>query len=244
MNSDLNEEQLRALYTWIDNIPLSRPKRNIARDFSDGVLLAEIISVYFPSMVELHNYSAANSVQQKMYNFDTLNTRVLKKLGFQISRSTIDDVVKCKAGAIENVLNSLQIKMAKYREKMVNNPNGGGSPSSVRSPRGKNNNNNNINNSKNSGMRDKDNSRDEINQDRSVFENNNRINNNNGQQQQNRNNNNRHNSQQAAVDEELLMEKEQEIRYLKGRLDISERKINKLEAMLKIKDDKIKKLSR
>ena len=32
----MNEEQLRALYTWIDNIPLSRPKRNIARDFSDG----------------------------------------------------------------------------------------------------------------------------------------------------------------------------------------------------------------
>ena len=198
MNSDLNEEQLRALYTWIDNIPLSRPKRNIARDFSDGVLLAEIIAVYFPAMVELHNYSAANSVQQKTYNFDTLNSRVLKKLGFQISRSTIDDVVKCKPGAIENVLNSLQIKMAKYREKMINNDNGSGSPSSVRSPR--------VNSNNNSNIRDNDSSRD---QDRSVFENNNRSNNSNGQQQK-KSNNNHHNSQQAAVDEELLIEKEQE----------------------------------
>ena len=36
---ELNDEQLRALYAWIDAIPLSRPKRNIARDFSDGVIL-------------------------------------------------------------------------------------------------------------------------------------------------------------------------------------------------------------
>jgi hypothetical protein len=24
------------IYNWVDEIPLSRPKRNIARDFSDG----------------------------------------------------------------------------------------------------------------------------------------------------------------------------------------------------------------
>jgi hypothetical protein len=33
---DLTEEELKPLYMWIDQIPLSRPKRNIARDFSDG----------------------------------------------------------------------------------------------------------------------------------------------------------------------------------------------------------------
>lgn len=33
---DLDDEALQVLYTWIDEIPLSRPKRNIARDFSDG----------------------------------------------------------------------------------------------------------------------------------------------------------------------------------------------------------------
>jgi hypothetical protein len=32
----LNEEALDDLYAWIDTIPLSRPKKNIARDFSDG----------------------------------------------------------------------------------------------------------------------------------------------------------------------------------------------------------------
>ena len=41
---ELNDEQLRALYAWIDAIPLSRPKRNIGRDFSDGVMLAGVMA--------------------------------------------------------------------------------------------------------------------------------------------------------------------------------------------------------
>jgi hypothetical protein len=33
---DVKEEELQGLYEWVDGIALSRPKRNIARDFSDG----------------------------------------------------------------------------------------------------------------------------------------------------------------------------------------------------------------
>lgn len=38
---EVSEDELQDLYMWVDDIPLSRPKRNIARDFSDGVLVAE-----------------------------------------------------------------------------------------------------------------------------------------------------------------------------------------------------------
>jgi hypothetical protein len=69
----LTDEELQRIYIWVDSIPLSRPKRNIARDFSDGVLLAEVVHHYFPKYVELHNYSAANSIRQKLYNWSTLN---------------------------------------------------------------------------------------------------------------------------------------------------------------------------
>jgi hypothetical protein len=46
------EEELQELYVWVDQIQFSRPKRNIARDFSDGVLLVRLlvsqhISSYF-----------------------------------------------------------------------------------------------------------------------------------------------------------------------------------------------------
>lgn len=44
MRGALNDDELQRLYAWVDEISLSRPKRNIARDFSDGVLLAEVSS--------------------------------------------------------------------------------------------------------------------------------------------------------------------------------------------------------
>jgi hypothetical protein len=53
---------MQTVYNWVDEIPLSRPKRNISRDFADGVLMAEIVYHYFPKYVEIHNYSQANSV--------------------------------------------------------------------------------------------------------------------------------------------------------------------------------------
>ncbi len=32
----LSEEEAQLVYNWIDEIPLSRPKKNMTRDFSDG----------------------------------------------------------------------------------------------------------------------------------------------------------------------------------------------------------------
>jgi len=73
-----DEEELQRLYTWVDSIPLSRPKRSIARDFADGVLVAEVCAHYCPPLVQLHNYSAASSAAQKLYNWTTLNQKVLR----------------------------------------------------------------------------------------------------------------------------------------------------------------------
>lgn len=57
----LTEDELKEVYEWVDTFELSRIKRNINRDFSDGVLIAEILNFYFPHLVELHNYSGVNS---------------------------------------------------------------------------------------------------------------------------------------------------------------------------------------
>ena len=32
----MDEDELEDLYNWVDEIPLSRPKKSIARDFADG----------------------------------------------------------------------------------------------------------------------------------------------------------------------------------------------------------------
>ena len=74
--SDLNDEQRQELYSWIDNIPLSRQKKNITRDFSDGVLTAEVIHHFVPRLVDLHNYSPANATRQKAENWRLLNSKL------------------------------------------------------------------------------------------------------------------------------------------------------------------------
>ena len=95
---------MQQIYNWVDEIPLSRPKRNIARDFSDGVLLAEIIKHSLPKLIDLHNYSQAHSVSQKTYNWNTLNVKVLKKLGLNLSKKEIENVVNMEPDSIEKVL--------------------------------------------------------------------------------------------------------------------------------------------
>ncbi|KAG3019794.1 hypothetical protein PC121_g4419 [Phytophthora cactorum] len=118
MDLPLDDDTLQRVYAWIDEIPLSRPKKSIARDFSDGILAAEVVAFYFPKLVQMHNYSAANSVKQKQYNWNTLNRKVFRKLHISLSKEDIDDLVQCQSGAIEHLLVKLQIKIANYREKL------------------------------------------------------------------------------------------------------------------------------
>uniref|UniRef100_A0A7R9VBL5 Calponin-homology (CH) domain-containing protein n=1 Tax=Chlamydomonas euryale TaxID=1486919 RepID=A0A7R9VBL5_9CHLO len=110
---DVSEAELQTLYTWVDEIPLSRPKRNISRDFSDGVLMAEVVHHFFPKIVELHNYSSANGTQQKMYNWNTLSQKVFKRMGFTLSKEDMDAMCNCQPGAVERVLKLMKVKIAK-----------------------------------------------------------------------------------------------------------------------------------
>lgn len=111
-------EELQEVYKWVDTIPLSRTKKNIARDFSDGVLISEIVHHFFPKLIELHNYSATNSVAQKAYNWRTVNQKVFRKMGFHISDQDVNDIVTCKRGTVERVLYTCKIYFAKYQKKI------------------------------------------------------------------------------------------------------------------------------
>ncbi|CAF3722534.1 unnamed protein product [Adineta steineri] len=90
---ELDDQLLQDLYAWIDQIPLSRPKKRIEKDFADGVMIAELVKYYFPSWVDLHNYAAANSTQQKMINWGLLNRDCVDlMLNKTISKLHIDRV--------------------------------------------------------------------------------------------------------------------------------------------------------
>jgi len=105
---------MQDLYSWIDELPLSRPKRHIARDFSDAVLAAEIVKHFCPRMVDLHNYQPANSTTQKQTNWQTLNSKVFKKIGLNVPPNVILGVASQKPGVIEVVLNNLRLKLQQH----------------------------------------------------------------------------------------------------------------------------------
>ena len=97
------------IYEWVDSIELSRPKKNIARDFSDGVLLAEIIKSYLPHLVDLHNYPSCSNSKHKESNWNVLNNKVLKKMHIKLTKDEIDSIIKAKPLAIEKLLQRVYV---------------------------------------------------------------------------------------------------------------------------------------
>ena len=147
---NLEEEEdnkLMYIYEWVDSIPLSRQKKNISRDFNDAVLFAEMIKYHYPRLVDLHNYPSASSTKAKLINWETLNKKVLSKIGLKITKNEIDDLVRSKPNAIENLLGRLyniingrpQLNNINNKRNHVNNMNNNLN----------NNNNNNVINSNN-----------------------------------------------------------------------------------------------
>ena len=147
---NLEEEEdnkLMYIYEWVDSIPLSRQKKNISRDFNDAVLFAEMIKYHYPRLVDLHNYPSASSTKAKIINWETLNKKVLSKIGLKIGKNEIDDLVRSKPNAIENLLGRLyniingrpQLNNINNKRNHVNNMNNNLN----------NNNNNNVINSNN-----------------------------------------------------------------------------------------------
>ncbi|KAH6566830.1 hypothetical protein BASA60_009319 [Batrachochytrium salamandrivorans] len=117
---ELDEEDIQSLYTWIDSIQLSRPKKNITRDFSDGVACAEVVKYFIPKLVDLHNYSQANSVSQKVYNWTALNQKVFRRLGYSTNEDIIQCIVANKPGYVEYLLYELRQKIDSYLERESN----------------------------------------------------------------------------------------------------------------------------
>ncbi|KAL5016143.1 hypothetical protein ScPMuIL_005732 [Solemya velum] len=119
---DFDDAELEELYTWVDSIQLSRAKRNIARDFSDGVLVAEIVKSHFPQLVDLHNYTGANSASKKKDNWYYLNRKVFSKLNFELAEDVINDLVNCTSGVVEKVLMMIRIKVNRAEWELKKRP--------------------------------------------------------------------------------------------------------------------------
>ncbi|CDO64354.1 conserved protein, unknown function [Plasmodium reichenowi] len=116
--SKVREDELNELHEWLNNFTLSRKIKNVNRDFSDGVLMAELVNSCLPRFVELHNYSKANSINQKRYNWNTLNEKVFKRLDFKIDKKNVEEIVNSKCLGVEKVLITFKKQLFKFQNEI------------------------------------------------------------------------------------------------------------------------------
>ena len=110
----MEPEELVAVYEWVDSMKLSRPKsKNFARDFSDGVLIAEVVQHYIPKLIDMHNYIASNNSAQKRANWECLASKVFKRLKLRLSNEELGALIECKPQHAERLLQTLQTKLEK-----------------------------------------------------------------------------------------------------------------------------------
>lgn len=114
MLNEIDQKVLRDLYAWVDSIPLSRPKKNISRDFSDGVLVAEVVKYFFPKYVDLHNFQSCNKIEGKKNNWQLLNWKVFSKFSFKITDDVVESLINAQSGTIEKLLLLLRSKFQEH----------------------------------------------------------------------------------------------------------------------------------
>ncbi|KAL4708481.1 hypothetical protein ACJJTC_014089 [Scirpophaga incertulas] len=107
---------IEAVLAWVDSYKLSRVTKKINRDFSDAVLLAEILNVHYPKLVEMHNYPPRNSHALKLNNWMTLNRKVLKKLRLNLCCNTMERLANSEPGLVERVLIMVKDKIRRDEE--------------------------------------------------------------------------------------------------------------------------------
>ncbi|KAK2585915.1 hypothetical protein KPH14_010499 [Odynerus spinipes] len=109
----INDDKLDEIYGWIDQITFSRPKKNISRDFSDGVFMAELLKRYYPKHIDVHNYIPGNSIAKKRDNWNMLNRKVLSKIDMKLGKDVINQLANSQPGIIEKVLIDVRTKILK-----------------------------------------------------------------------------------------------------------------------------------
>jgi hypothetical protein len=62
------------------------------------------LHVFYPKLVDLHNYEQGLRIDTKIYNWNTLNQKVFKKIGVSIDAATITAIANGHAGVVDTFL--------------------------------------------------------------------------------------------------------------------------------------------
>lgn len=98
------------LIEWLSELKFEKPLNfnYLARDFSDGIKYMTILKIYFPKFVDNHNYIPTLNKKQKIINWETVSSKVLRKLGLELRKIQIERIVAMESGYIEKHLFNLK----------------------------------------------------------------------------------------------------------------------------------------
>jgi len=96
----------REVLKWVQSLDLTYTINNIRRDFSNGFLVAEIFSWYYPNNIQMHSYDNGRSLPTKLGNWSQLE-RFFAKKKLDIPKEMIDGTIHCKIGAAELLLHTI-----------------------------------------------------------------------------------------------------------------------------------------
>ena len=95
------------IYDWINRFDLSKPKKDFKRDFSDGVLLSEVLNYHYPHVLDLNNYISTCNTKQKYANWEVLTKKILRRIKVVPNKKELDSIIMSKEYAIEKFLDRI-----------------------------------------------------------------------------------------------------------------------------------------
>nr|XP_046263083.1 spermatogenesis-associated protein 4 [Scatophagus argus] len=93
----------REVLKWLQGLDLSFYPTNVRRDFSNGYLVAEIFSHYYPKDFQIHSFDKGTSLCAKQKNWSQIE-RCLQKKSLCLTEEVIDGTIHCKPGAAEQLV--------------------------------------------------------------------------------------------------------------------------------------------
>ncbi|KAM3866978.1 spermatogenesis-associated protein 4 [Diretmus argenteus] len=111
----------RETVKWLQSLDLSFSPKNVCRDFSNGYLVAEMFSVYYPEDFPMHSYDKGTSLSAKQGNWSQIQ-RFLQKQNLHLMKDAIVRTIHCKPGAAELLVQEVYTMLTNRSIKGVRGP--------------------------------------------------------------------------------------------------------------------------
>ncbi|XP_040822153.1 spermatogenesis-associated protein 4 [Ochotona curzoniae] len=108
----------RSVLRWLQGLDLTFFPKNINRDFSNGFLIAEIFSMYYPQDVQLSSFENGTSLRVKLDNWAQLE-KFLARKRFKLAKELIHGTIHCKDGVPEILVEEIYTLLTHKKIKSI-----------------------------------------------------------------------------------------------------------------------------